>query len=104
MKRTHPKVLAKSILCSKLGYILNLYALFNTFLLAFQYFLITSIVTPPVVSKLNDLVQKYSFQSLVLICGNSFLINLLLALLYALINFVNSVFWCPLKRTCTWSI
>ena len=93
MKRTHPKVLSNSICCFEFGYILNLYALFNTIHLGFLYiFWITSIVTPPVVNKQNDLVRKYSFKSLLLICGNTFSINLLLALLYALMNFVNPEF------------
>ncbi len=50
----------------------------------------TSSGAPPTVSKQNDCDQKYSFQSCSRITGNSFFINLLDALLYALINLLIS--------------
>ena len=50
-----------------------------------MYFLITSIGAPPVVSRQKLWLQKCSFHSFCLICGNSFFRSLLLALLYAFI-------------------
>jgi hypothetical protein len=61
----------------------------------------TSIVAPPVVIRQKLFDQKYSFQSFCLISGYSFLINLLLADLYAFKNLDNSELGSALKRTWT---
>lgn len=63
----------------------------------------TSMGAPPVVSRQKLLLQKYSFQSLRLISGNSFFSRRLLALLYAQMNFYSSVFGWARNSMCTWS-
>ena len=68
------------------------------------YFRITSIGAPSVVSRQKLWLQKYSFQSFWRICGNFFFKSLLLALLYAFINLLISVYACAMKRICTWSL
>jgi hypothetical protein len=70
----------------------------------FMYRLITSIGAPPAVNKQKLGLQKYSFQRLLCILGNSFFTMRILALLYALINLLISVFGYALKSICTWSV
>lgn len=53
-----------------------------------MYLRITSTGAPPVVSRQKLRLQKYSFQSLRLIPGNSCFNRRLLALLYALMRFL----------------
>ena len=61
------------------------------------YFFITSIGAPPLLTRQNLLLQKYSFHNFCRISGNSFLISRLLALLYAFKNFVSSELGCAEK-------
>ena len=56
-----------------------------------MYFFTVSIFAPPVVVMKYPVFQKWDFHNNSRISGCSFLINLLLELLYALINLLNSV-------------
>ena len=64
----------------------------------------TSGGAPPVVRRQQLWLRKYSFHSFWRTSGNSFLISLEEALLYALMNRDKSLPGWALKRICTWSV
>ena len=65
------------------------------------YFLIVSMGAPPAVSRQKLWLQNVSSHSFFLICGNSFFRRRLLALLYAFMNRLSSLFGCPRNMMCT---